>query len=490
MIRAEWTKFRTVRGWVAAMAAAALLMIGLGLLAANGSSGSCDGAPGSVCPVVLTGPEGEQVNDRFEFVHRTLDGDGAITARVAELTGIITYPPPNHDQIVTGVVPWAKAGVMIKDGTRPGSRYAAVTLTGAHGVRMQHNFVHDTAGGEGAWLRLTRTGDTLTGHVSPDGKRWTPIGDADLTGLPRTVQIGLFVTSPCDLTLKQGDLGGTIGQCRFTQATATFDHVTPAGGWTATDVGFAGHLTDWERLHTPNGLITSGDTLTVSGTGDIGPSTEGQPIETTLSGLIAALLVVIVVAVLFITAEYRRNLIHTTLLAFPRRTGVLAAKAAVIAAVTFATGLIAAAVVVPVCSAILRANGIPLRPVSTLTELRVIAGAAAFMAVAAVFALAVGALLRRSAWGVIVAAVTIVLPYTLATTSILPVEAARWLLRLTPAAGLAAMQSIPAYEQVVSNYAPQLGYYPLPPWGGLAVLCAYAAGVLALATVRLRRRDA
>ncbi|WP_431903184.1 hypothetical protein [Amycolatopsis thermoflava] len=32
------------------------------------------------------------------------------------------------------------------------------------------------------------------------------------------------------------------------------------------------------------------------------------------------------------------------------------------------------------------------------------------------------------------------------------------------------------------------GYYPLPPWGGLAVLCAYAAAALALAMYLLRRR--
>jgi uncharacterized membrane protein len=43
---------------------------------------------------------------------------------------------------------------------------------------------------------------------------------------------------------------------------------------------------------------------------------------------------------------------------------------------------------------------------------------------------------------------------------------------------------------VTGHYAPSGGYYPLPPWAGLAVLCGYAALALALAVVRLRRRDA
>ena len=43
----------------------------------------------------------------------------------------------------------------------------------------------------------------------------------------------------------------------------------------------------------------------------------------------------IVIAAMFITAEYRRGLIRTTLAASPRRGRVLAAKAVVIGAVTF-----------------------------------------------------------------------------------------------------------------------------------------------------------
>ena len=49
---------------------------------------------------------------------------------------------------------------------------------------------------------------------------------------------------------------------------------------------------------------------------------------------------------MFMTAEYRRNLIRITLAASPRRGRVLAAKAIVVAAVSFVAGLVGAAVAV------------------------------------------------------------------------------------------------------------------------------------------------
>ena len=81
---------------------------------------------------------------------------------------------------------------MIKAGTEPGASYAAIMATPDHGVRMQHDFLHDTAGRPGAalaesprWLRLTRTGDTVTGAESADGRRWTEVGPSGWTGCRR-----------------------------------------------------------------------------------------------------------------------------------------------------------------------------------------------------------------------------------------------------------------------------------------------------------------
>jgi hypothetical protein len=476
LLRAEWTKFRTVRGWVIGAVLAALVTVLLGMLAATGSHSSCSNGPVEVsCPAVPLGPDGEAVTDRFFFAHQPLTGDGGITVRMTSMTGIITYPPPDNNQIVPGVEPWAKAGVIIKQSTKQGSAYAALMLTGGHGVRMQHNFTQDTAGRPGGvsaasprWLRLTRSGDTLTGYESADGTHWTKVGTARLAGLPATVQIGLFANSPGDLEVSQNALGGSISKLRFTQTTAVFDHVTlqggtPHGAWARDNVGAGSQMTDWERYHRPAGLDQSGGTFTVTGTGDMAPRLDGQRIEFTLAGVFAALIVVIVVAVMFITAEYRRGLIRTTLLASPRRGRVLAAKAIVIGTVTFIVGLAAVGFVVPFGMRILRANGNSVLPVPAITEVRVVVGVAALLAAAAVLALALGALFRRSVAAVITAIVVILLPYILATVSVLPEGAALWLMRLTPAAGFAIQQSIPEYPQVLDLYAPSAGYYPLAP---------------------------
>ncbi|TMR07031.1 DUF1349 domain-containing protein [Nonomuraea turkmeniaca] len=503
LLRAEWTKFRTVRGWVAGIVAAALLIVGLGLLFSSGSHSSCMKGPVEVpCPAPVLGPGGEAVSDRFYFVHQPLDGDGSITVRVNSMTGQIRKPDVTAGvrNVVTGVVPWAKAGIMIKESTEQGAPYAAVMVTGSHGVRMQHNFTEDVAGRPGGvsaqsprWLRLTRTGDTITGEESPDGRQWTRVGTARLDGLPAQVRIGLFAASPGDITVTANTIGGYSAASRFTEATAVMDEVGlrgegTGGTWRIDDIGVTTGL-DGVTPHHPGRLERSGGTFAITGVGDIAPLTELGSIERTLTGAMVGLIIVIVVAVLFVTAEYRRQLIRTTLLASPRRGRVLVAKAVVIGTVTFVAGLAANAVALPIGRQILRGNNIYPLPVSTLTELRVVAGVAALLAVAAVFAVALGSLFRRSAMAVIVAIAAILVPYVLATASVLPASVSDWLLRVTPAAGFAIQQSIPAYPQVTSYYAPASGFYPLAPWAGFAVLCGYAALALALAVHRLRRND-
>jgi ABC-type transport system involved in multi-copper enzyme maturation permease subunit len=130
-------------------------------------------------------------------------------------------------------------------------------------------------------------------------------------------------------------------------------------------------------------------------------------------------------------------------------------------------------------------------PASALTQVRVIVGTAAVLAVAAVIALAVGTITRRGVWAVGVLVVVIVLPYMLTVAApILPSGPSDWLLRLTPAAAFAVQQTLIQYPQVSNTYTAAYGYYPLPPWAGLAVLYAWAALALSLAVFLLRRRDA
>lgn len=338
------------------------------------------------------------------------------------------------------------------------------------------------------WLRLTRSGDTITGDESTDGVQWTKVGTVAFSGLPERAQVGLFVSSPADLTLESAG-PGTVASERFTQATAVFDNITvdgaPAAKWSGDAVGEMGR-TDWERYTRAPGLVETNGTFTVTGSGDIGPADPmgRHAVEDTLVGLAVGLTIVIVAAVRFMTGQYRPGPTGVT----PLRARVLAAKAIVIGAVTFLAGLVAAGVVVPVGTSIMRANGSRGLTVSALTELRLVVGVAALVAVAAVFALALGALLRRTWVAILVAISAVVAPYVLGVSPLLPDDVSSWLLRLTPAAGFAVQQTVREYPQVVGHYAPSAGYFPLPGWAGFAVLCGYTAAVLGLVVFRLRRR--
>ncbi|MFE2758175.1 hypothetical protein ACFXGA_39875 [Actinosynnema sp. NPDC059335] len=85
----------------------------------------------------------------------------------------------------------------------------------------------------------------------------------------------------------------------------------------------------------------------------------------------------------------------------------------------------------------------------------------------------------RRVWPSVVVVVAVgVLPYAVAAVPLLPDEVARWALRVTPAAGFAAQQTLVEYPQVVAHYAPSTGYFPLAWWAGLAVLAAWAAGAV------------
>lgn len=520
LLHAEWTKFRTVRGWVIGMIVAAFLTMLVGLLTASGGNIGCQSnngvqLSGKAClPYVPHGPDGEVVTDSFYFVHQPLTGNGTFIARVTALAGEHAnlgngpvHATGQGPDLVPGLMPWSKAGIIIKQNTRQGSAYAAMLVTASHGVRMQYNYIHDTAGLPGSvtaasrrWLRLTRSGDTITGYDSADGTHWTEVGVAQLTGLPATVQIGMFATSP-NYVQTSTSFGGQSSQGGPSQATGLFDDVSLSGGtsggnWVGTAVGGGGPFARF-GVSQKAGFKATGGTFSLTGSGDIAPVTPGAgsslptaTIDQSLTGAFIGLIAIVVVAAMFFTAEFRRGLIRTTFAATPRRGPVLAAKALVIGGVTFVVGLVTCAVAIAVCVPIMRNHGQVVLPVSALTEVRVIVGTAAMLAVAAIFAVAIGGVSRRSAAAITIVIVAVVMPFLLDALNVLPSGVGAWVLRLTPAAGLAMEQSIPQYPQVTSAYSPVRGIYPLPPWAGFLVLCCYAAAALGLALVVLRRRDA
>ena len=86
---------------------------------------------------------------------------------------------------------------MIKESTTPGSPYAMMAVTPANGYAFQYNFGSHVSGGPytfPAWVKLTRTGNTIAGYTSTDGIGWNLVGTAAVP-MATDVTVGLFVTS-------------------------------------------------------------------------------------------------------------------------------------------------------------------------------------------------------------------------------------------------------------------------------------------------------
>jgi glucosylceramidase len=127
--------------------------------------------------------------DAFRYADQPVNGNCEIRARVTSLQ--------NTD-------PWAKAGVMLRDGTAAGAINAAVLITRSNGVAFQVRSttgVATTSTAIGAvtapnWVRLVRGSSNLfTGYYSSDGANWTQIGSSVNIPMSNAALAGLEVTA-------------------------------------------------------------------------------------------------------------------------------------------------------------------------------------------------------------------------------------------------------------------------------------------------------
>ncbi len=205
--------------------------------------------------------------DGFQFVYQSLIGNGQIVARVTS---------------VQSTDPWAKAGVMIRESLASGSKHALMSVTPGNGLAFQQRTstnglsTHTSGGASGvpAWVRLNRSGNTITAHRSSNGSTWTQVGTTTIS-MAAQVFIGLAVTSHA---------AGCLNA-------SSFDNVQVSGGGTAFSnslyvldgaaVGTSGQLSA-----TPGaGALTD----TIPGAG--GANHDGMPANSlvyTVSGLTAA----------------------------------------------------------------------------------------------------------------------------------------------------------------------------------------------------------
>lgn len=503
LLLAEWTKLRSVPRWVTTMAAAVGLTVLVALLGAAGSSseavdegvgggssevGAADDAegrtdfPDEVEDGLRCDAEGRcadpasssDVLDEFHFVHQPLSGDGSVVARVVT-------QQDSHES--------ARAGLMLKERLERGAPYAALVVTPDHGVRLQSDFETDLSGSDSPaprWLKLTRSGDSVTGYESDDGGTWNEVGTVELDPLPQTVEVGLLVNSPNEVRVERQFGGESIGE-EPTLGEATFDNVNvrPEQAGTASNAPSEPTWSDYDASMLP-GMGSSSETdgvFTVRGSGDMGERVDlygDDQVQMSLTGVYVGLMAIVALGVLFITSEYKRDMIRTTLAATPRRGRVLAAKAIVLGGVTFVAGLVASFASFLVTQPKLRSLGFggPDRPDPSLSDptvLRAVIGTAALLAVIAVLSLGVGTILRRSAAAITLLILLLVGPEIVMTG--LPLSVAKWFTRLTPSSGFAVQETIERYDTAIG------------PLAGFGVLCAYAAATLGIACWLLERRD-
>ena len=178
-----------------------------GDIGATGAAGSATGAAGSFT-VTGAGADVWGTADALHYVHRTLEGDGTIVARVT---------------MIENVHAWTKVGVMIRNSLSPSAAQAfmLVAASSAKGVPFQRRSSDggasvSTSGSQSTaprWVKLVRTGTRITGYESADGTTWTMVG-SDTFAMGSRVLIGLGVSS----------------HITGVNATATFDNVTVTAG--------------------------------------------------------------------------------------------------------------------------------------------------------------------------------------------------------------------------------------------------------------------
>lgn len=126
--------------------------------------------------------------DGFRFAYQTLTGNGSIVARVTQ----------NQNTNA-----WSKVGVEIRESLAANAKHVAMVTSASNGPQMVSR---TTTGGTSTsvngtaaaftptWVRLVRSGSTITASRSADGVAWTTVGSVSVS-MASTVYIGLLTCS-------------------------------------------------------------------------------------------------------------------------------------------------------------------------------------------------------------------------------------------------------------------------------------------------------
>lgn len=236
----------------------------VGAVAAAGSASHASGT----FTVNASGADVFDFADEFRYVYQQYSGNVTVTVRVNSLTNTNA---------------WAKAGVMVRETLNANSSNAAMLLTPSNGFNFQYRNgtgAGSTAGGSGSgaipnWVRITRSGNTLTGFSSTNGTSWTQVGSTTIS-LPSNIYIGFFATSHNDGTLTAAtftNVSVTGGANNPPTVNAGADKTLAAGTTSTTLPGTASDpegsaiTYSWTKVSGPAATITNATTATATVSG-------------------------------------------------------------------------------------------------------------------------------------------------------------------------------------------------------------------------------
>jgi ABC-2 type transport system permease protein len=239
--------------------------------------------------------------------------------------------------------------------------------------------------------------------------------------------------------------------------------------------------TRWSLLAAVIAMIVLGILISAVQMGRWGAMTSAQraaydSIDVGVGGYHLAQLAIGALGVLIISGEYSTGMIRSSAMAVPRRLPVLWAKLAVFGAVTFVLMLVSTAISFFAVQAIVAGHHVD-HALGDPHALRAIVGTALFLTVLGALGVGLGALVRNTAGGIVaLVGLLFVLP---GITALLP-----------SSLGDAISPYLPLNAGFTVTTSTFEDAHHLSTWGGFGVFCAYTAIVVAIAAVRLVRRDA
>lgn len=217
-----------------------------------------------------------------------------------------------------------------------------------------------------------------------------------------------------------------------------------------------------------------GFAVLVGATGPVHPDPSYDPTENLFAGLALGQLAIGILGVLMLSSEFTSGSIRATFAAVPRRGLVLAAKAAVIAAVTLAAGEALAFAAFGAFQIAAR-HGVPHASLSQPGVLRAVLLAGAYPCLVGLIGLGLAAVIRHTVGAIsTVVGLVFVLPLVL-----LPLGEHNAVMKFLPE--IIAENSLTAVKPIA---------YSLSAAAGFGMLCLYAAVALAAGGWALARRDA